>query len=365
MRYRRQYTLYTTKKGKGRKIWYFRIYVDGKRMAKTTGCTSKEKAMMYVDSVLNDAEKFRSVFSRNISRFQNPAGGSKAVTFGDYARDWWKWDVCPYVLNKRAIGTEKHPGIKKSSVDVNRMWTTRYLIPFFCHLELSEITADLVNDFLITLNIRMGLSNKTINNIRSIFLIMMNEAKKRHLIEENPVEMTLPRRIDKTKEQLLTDDEYARLFAESGINEIWGGNILCYAINRISSMTGLRAGELLALKDSDVTPDVIHVTKSYSNVYGMGTTKTSEERDVPITSEIFKLFYLAYKTRPQDSLQHGRFIFSYTGEKPMDLSRIRKSLYRHWKKSVFPKKKEKEEILISIRGAINSQRIVSKRTCIL
>ena len=67
MKYRRKYTLFTLKNRKGKPVWYFRIYLpDGTRRSKTTGCNSKEKAMQYVDELLDDETMLRKVFESNL-----------------------------------------------------------------------------------------------------------------------------------------------------------------------------------------------------------------------------------------------------------------------------------------------------------
>ena len=67
MRFRRQYTLYSDKTTKGNPIWYFRIYLpDGTRRAKSTGCTSKEKARAYVEDLLHNESRLRNVFESDL-----------------------------------------------------------------------------------------------------------------------------------------------------------------------------------------------------------------------------------------------------------------------------------------------------------
>ena len=67
MRFRRQYTLYARKMANGKTIWYFRIYLpDGTRRAKSTGCTSKEKAMMFVENILDDENLLRQMFETDL-----------------------------------------------------------------------------------------------------------------------------------------------------------------------------------------------------------------------------------------------------------------------------------------------------------
>lgn len=332
MRYRRPYTLFKRTDVSGKPIWYFRIYINDKRVTKTTGCTSKERAMMYVDALLDNSSRLRNVFSSNVlaegcvtSAYVPIQPASKlSVLFADYAEPWWLWDTCEYVKNKRDAGTEKKPGIKRSYVDTARLWTTRYLIPFLGSFELDKITSDTVNQFLSLLDSKYGLAPKTINNVRSVLSVMMAEAKRKKLISDNPVEGSVCRKTDKRKVKLLSDEECAKLFDTSRIKEIWDNNIYYYAFSYISGLTGMRAGELLALTIDDITPDRIFVSKGYSGKYGIGTTKTSEERTIPITKEMYQLLYVVYNSHKHNS----KYIFTISGKKPMGEGNSRLALYR-------------------------------------
>ena len=282
MRFRRQYTLYSDKAVKGKPIWYFRVYLpDGKRRAKSTGCTSKEKARIYVEELLNNENLLRKVFesdlviridsSNSLLKADVPESNANVPTFGEFAKPWWHWDTCPYVLARRSAGTESHPGIKKSYVTCNELWTRKYLIPYFGKCKLNEITPDMINSFWQVLKDKHGLAPKSINNIRSVFIIMMKEAVSKGLIERNPVEMTIARTVDKKKK----------------------------------------------------------VKRSYNESYGMSTTKTSEERVVPITAEIYRYLYAAWQSHPNDE---NDFIFSFDGKKPMNEGRARAAFYKAMEK---------------------------------
>ena len=335
MKYRRKYTLFRVKT-KGKPMWYFRIYLpDGTRRSKSTGCRSKEKAMMYVDSVLADDAKIRKVFESDLIvsfdntntpiQFADIPQQSTGKTFNEFASPWWDWENCPYVLARRAAGTENHPGIKQSYVKNARLWTQNYLIPFFRKYKLHEINVDMINNFWMILKDKYGLAPKTINNIRSIFMVIMKDAVSRNLIPSNPVEKTIPRTVEKKKHELLTDEECSRLFDMDRIDEIWNGKIVYYVYSFVAGLTGLRAGELLALTINEVKQDRIYVKRSYNESYGMSTTKTSEERIVPITSEIYRYLYVAWQSHPNDDAD---FIFSFDGKKPMNEGRARAAFYR-------------------------------------
>ena len=127
MKYRRKYTLYPRKDAKGMNVWYFRVYLpDGTRRAKSTGCRSKEKARIYVESVLEDETVLRKVFqtdliisidnAHSLIQSGHMPDHTSQTTFEEYAKPWWDWDNCPYVLARRQAGTEEHPGILNSAL---------------------------------------------------------------------------------------------------------------------------------------------------------------------------------------------------------------------------------------------------------
>ena len=63
MKFRMPCTFYTRKNSKGRKIWYFRVWDDRRhiRVARTTGCTSFEKAKKYAYEFIADPEKMNDM----------------------------------------------------------------------------------------------------------------------------------------------------------------------------------------------------------------------------------------------------------------------------------------------------------------
>ena len=338
MRFRRQYTLFQRTRN-GKKYWYFRIYLpDGTRKAKSTGCRSKEKAICYVETLLDNESKLRVVFEADIKQSaKNSKGlGSGSITplktfeniilFSDFAEGWWEWDSCPYVLDRRSAGTEEHPGIKKKYVDQCRYTLKKYLVPYFGSMLLAEITPETISEFMRVLKEIHGLKPKTINNIRCVLLVMLNDAKQKKLIQDNPVEATVVRRVEKKKKRLITDEEWSMLFGAGALDAVWDGNILYYAFSFAASLTGLRAGELLALTIDDITASSISVTKSWNGgTYGMGTTKNSDTRTIPITRDLFLLLYQAFASHEPGS---KRFIFSLNGDVPLNSQAPRNAFYK-------------------------------------
>ena len=50
---------------------------------------------------------------------------------------------------------------------------------------------------------------------------MLSDAVARQLIDANPVSGTLQRAVDEKKQELLTDDEWFKLFKPENMKEIW------------------------------------------------------------------------------------------------------------------------------------------------
>lgn len=332
MRYKRPYSLYK-RTVNGKVIYYFRINAGSLKIAKSTGYSSKEKARYYVERLIRDQKEFSLRFGTNftpdLEPISNPvdeavAYTKKRILFKDYAKPWWLWDSCQYVLNKRAAGTPTKPGIKQSHVEKCRMWMENYLVPYFGKMDIRDITTDKVNNFLMLLSTKHNLAPKTINNIRSIFSVMMGDAKRHKLLDENPVEGSVCRKVDRKESQLLTDEECAKLFDPDNLKELWNNNLCYYAVNYLSGLTGMRVGELLALTINDVTENEIIVRKTYSSQYGIGTTKNSEIRRIPITKEMYQLIYAAYHANKHSS----KYIFCVKYNKPMGAANARRALYR-------------------------------------
>lgn len=114
--------------------------------------------MLYVEELLEDEPLIRKVFASDLviavdstnSFIQTDVSetlSDSSITFEEYASSWWHWDTCPYVLARRTAGTELHPGIKRSYVTSSKMWTRRYLIPYFGRYKLTDISVDMINTF--------------------------------------------------------------------------------------------------------------------------------------------------------------------------------------------------------------------------
>ena len=127
-----------------------------------------------------------------------------------------------------------------------------------------------------------GLSGKRINNIRSIFNFILEEARKDELIEKNYFTLVDREKIEKQEISPFSFDE-ARLILSKATG--WQKEFF-----QISFFTGMRTGELLALKWEDINfvSKTITIRRSIRKGVLRETTKTGETRIIdmlPIVEE--------------------------------------------------------------------------------
>jgi integrase len=82
-------------------------------------------------------------------------------------------------------------------------------------------------------------------------------------------------------------EEIQKLFSKNW-KAVWNDKELAYTANRLASLTGMRAGEIMGLWGEYVFDDYIYVCGSYGE-YGYGPTKTKETRFIPLIPEMIGL----------------------------------------------------------------------------
>lgn len=138
-----------------------------------------------------------------------------------------------------------------------------------------------------------GLSTWTMKHVRKILHIAFDRAFKDKLIPENPVvDIEIPKKQAKPR-KTITASELKILF-ENLKNTRW------YWAFRFMLVTGLRRGELLALRWSDIDYENKRIIVDESNsASGLGDTKNSKVHYVPLSERA--IYYLA---KQKEMLQH-------------------------------------------------------------
>jgi len=184
------------------------------------------------------------------------------LTFRNFVEDRWKSDV--------------YPTLKYSSKKFYDNMIGTHLKPAFGDTQLRLISKDNVQRFL-TAKAQGGSSWKTVKHIRTVLGTILEAAVRDELLTSNPVRRTrLPRR-GPVEEPIQISAESIRALLEALPEP-------SRSIAKLLVMTGLRVGELLALRWQDVNLEsgFLSVNRSvYEGHFDEPKTKRSKRR-VPL-----------------------------------------------------------------------------------
>lgn len=124
-------------------------------------------------------------------------------------------------------------------------------------------------------------TRKTIlKQVRRIFQMAVEEG----ILNRNPC-LGIQVKVPEVEQKVLSNDEVGIFLREAKTT-----SHRFYPIWTVALMTGMRCGELFALKWSDIDLDtrIISVSRQWTNMGGFGPTKTQRNRVVPISDDLLK-----------------------------------------------------------------------------
>lgn len=247
-----------------KKIYYYSTYDEnGKRRQFSTGCTDEIEATKYV---LDLFQKGTLVRNTNLA-------------FDKYAANFFSQNG-NYVSSKLQRGFT----YSKTCSDKNNAIINKRAIPFFKNKPINLITPKDIEAWL-KLEQQTGISNSTLNKRIKTLRIIFNEAYRLGDISFNPFTRIQMFCSDTKPKGILTEHEVKQLFKSSGSRSLWK-NDLTYLFNLLAVSTGMRLGEIQALRFEDLSKGLITVRHSYDVKYGLKETKTNTVRQIPITMEL-------------------------------------------------------------------------------
>ncbi len=307
MAQRALFNVFPKKLESGNVIYYYTAYdIFGKRHQFSTGKSKKREAITFC---LNKF-KYDNLIAPQLPNFEK------------YTKDWFVYEKCSYIQGKLLRGFT----YSQSNALNNRGLLLLHIVPYFKNLKISDITLIHVEEWLLLLKKYKHLSNISLNYCLSLLKIILNEAERIGDIDSNPAKSFQMLAVESREKGILTQKECKKLFDQDTLKTIWQGQELHYLLNLTASLTGMRLGELQALKMENVYQDHIHVKHSWDRRFGIKCTKTGKPRDIPISKDLYsKLRNLYMKT----SLK-GLYIFSVDGGKqPVD----HKAIYKWYGRS--------------------------------
>ncbi|QNK88689.1 tyrosine-type recombinase/integrase [Sporosarcina sp. resist] len=223
--------------------------------------------------------------------------------------------------------------VKPGTIRV-RIHEINKLLPYFSQLKLKDITRKRYQDALNDLKYS-GYSDSTREGINRTGRMIFRKALELELIKKDPTEFAYLKKNKKTIEQLEEEEipkylekEELALFLSTAKNQ---GLELDYLMFLILSYTGIRVGELVALKwkDIDFENQTINISKTYYNPnnntvqFQLVTPKTKKSRrKIIVDEDVIKALRIHKDTQAKiiqqvgDSYNNQDFIFAKTERHP-------------------------------------------------
>ncbi|MGA2613994.1 MAG: tyrosine-type recombinase/integrase [Spirochaetia bacterium] len=189
---------------------------------------------------------------------------------------FWNYDESPYVREKL---THRQRIGRRHCYDM-ALWVRTHWKPYFEGRRLAEIRKIDLKDFSAWLDREKGLQSKTINNVLAAGSVPLRWAFENEYIPTNPARGLVKFGGKSAKRGVPTEDEVRLLFSSPWSHE------RAYVGNMLSMSTGLRSGEVLAVQVRDIEEDRLRVRHSWSEQDRLKSTKTGEERTLPLLPEV-------------------------------------------------------------------------------
>lgn len=302
MRYRNDYTLFKRKMPTGRIVYYYVIYDEqtGKRIYRSTGERTKALAEKYVRE-LADKGKL-GVKDRVMVRLR------------DYTEDFFIPGRCPVERYNR----ERGKSLTKATMSIRRTSLTEHILPHLGNMAVSNLTFSVIDKWVVGLPESDKLSRSTSNFQLMTLKVVLEQAVRDSILKENPCDKVETLGNDTRIRSAFTLKEVTAIL---GKDENWP-NPMVRTICLVSAVTGMRLGEIRALRPECVTPEAILVKYSYSNIDGLKCPKNGRERLAPIPDGV-------YESIMRWNWGDGGYIFRmYKPDKPLSGSWIEKELRR-------------------------------------
>jgi integrase len=252
------------KRGKRKKVWVARFCEDVIGPEGAIGSIRRSEVLGTVTEIptRRQAEQLLADRLRSINSGQNRPSSSR--TFLDYAETLWLPEVLP-------------------TLKYYQYMLRVHLYPAFANVQLRLITRDGVQGFL-SAKLRSGLSWRTVKGLRTLFGTVMAAAEADELILSNPVRKTrFPRRGPVKERAVIAPEKIRELLMALPEPASSLAHLLVF--------TGLRIGELLALRwrDVDLERRGLRVTQSVYEGHFDEPKSQRSKRSVPLGAKSIEI----------------------------------------------------------------------------
>lgn len=275
-------------------IWYYYAYNEyGRRCRRSTGRKNRKEAEAEVHRRISQGKLLEMPDTQRMNR----------TTFAEFAAPFFVWGECPIVQGRIARGGHYSYDLCVS----NRHSLEKHILPYFGSRILGDITRKDIDGWILALPEEHGISAATANKMLSLMRQIMDAAVFDGYIPVSPARDVKPLIEKPERRGAFTVEEIERLFSVSWSSE------MAYTACFISAFTGMRMGEIRALRVSRIHETGILVDSSWSDGAGLKCTKSGRSRMVPITKRMHTLLSALMKGRKDDEL-----VFSLDGNTPCE-----------------------------------------------
>lgn len=333
----KDYVLFPRKLSSGKTVYYYYIYVDGKKTTpKSTGCgylrerdkaKTRREAVAYCDRMIESGE----------------IAGHTGLTLSQYVnrKKFWDWKKSHYIRSIIIRSDKDKIGITRGSVDKARQITETHILPHHGKKAIEKITAYDCEQLLFKW-VNDGCSNKSANDRKSVYSTILGEYERQLKMQNpkadyfNPWRLVKPLNVSRNPYGSLTIAEVSKIISTDGIDAGNATEYQYYLATKLSFMTGLRIGEVCGLIISDVKDvelsrggesvrgSYIHVTHRYDRYTKQREiVKGKESRDIPISAQIRD------ELEPYLQFDGNKYLFSLhpRHETALSANRLRSWLY--------------------------------------
>jgi integrase len=249
---------------------------------------TKKQAEAKATALYREHQRDPMAFAEHLGRSRH---GTKAVPFSGVARRYYEHEVL----------VRCRPSTQRTHEQILRV----HLYPAFGHRDLRTIAVRDVAAYQ-SQKTREGKSAKSINNHVGVLSRVFEFAIQQELHENNPVKKVKPLRVDRPTETWLEREQ-----ACSFLDAVAQRDPEYSAFFLAALRTGMRQGELLALRWQDVHLDKGHILVRHSLFRGgMGPTKSNRVRRVPMAADLALVL-------TEHVGQSGAFVFAQADGSPL------------------------------------------------
>ena len=233
----------------GRGYWIAQIYINGRKLRRSAATQAQAERLL-------DELRGRRDFGT----------APTSQTVAEYMAAW--------------LEDTASQRVRPSTLEGYRSKVRTYIIPAIGRVKLDQLNPQHVHRMLTAMS-RRGLAPRTVRQTRTILRSALSQAERWGFVSRNAVSLTEAPRVEQRERRTLDPAELARL-----LDHVEDVRLL--AVYATAATTGLRQGELLALRWENVDLDrgVLHVRRSVTRVgrrYVEGEPKTTRSRrSVPI-----------------------------------------------------------------------------------